>query len=132
MIHQALYTFIFLLVFLGLIFLCELLYKRFNLKAEITRKLAHIISSLFSLVFLLTFQSYWYVIILGISFFIILFLGQYFNVFKSIESLERKTAGSYLLPISICLLFFFSRESNNIKYLQGLTPHISPDFLRYT
>jgi len=53
------------------------------------------------------------VIILGISFFFILFIGKRFNIFKSIDSVERKTAGSFLLPISICLLFLFSRENNN-------------------
>jgi len=113
MIYQTLYTLLFLAGFLSLIFLCEFLYKRFNLKAEITRKFAHIISSLFSLIFLFTFQSFWYVIILGISFFLILFIGKHFNIFKSIDSVERKTAGSYLLPISICLLFLFSKENNN-------------------
>ncbi len=113
MIEQLLYTILFIVVFLFLIFICEFLYRKFNLKAEITRKIAHISASLFSLVFLYTFQSYLYVIILGTLFFLLLFIGKRYQFFKSIDAVQRKTAGSYLLPVSICLLFVISKESGN-------------------
>ncbi len=113
MTYQLLYTLAFAIGFLGLIFFSEFLYSKFDIQAEITRKLAHITSTLFSLVFLTTFQSYWYVVILGIIFFLLLYIGKKFNIFKSIFSVRRSTAGSYLLPISICLLFIISKENNN-------------------
>ena len=114
--NQIIYTFVFLIIFLSLLFFTEFLYKRFNLQAEITRKFAHIVSTLFSLVFLVFFQSFWYVLLLGFVFFSILFTGKYFNFFKSIESVQRKTAGSYLLPVSIGFLFFFSKLANQNLY----------------
>lgn len=113
MIKQLLYTLLYIIVFLLLILICELLYQRFNLKAEITRKFAHIFSSLFSLAFLYTFQSYVYVIILGIIFFLLLFFGKRYQFFRSIEAVERKTAGSFLLPVSICSLFVISMVKSN-------------------
>lgn len=113
MIEQLLYTLLFIIVFLLLIFICELLYRKFELEAETTRKIAHIFSSLFSLAFLYIFQSYVYVIILGIVFFLLLFVGKYYHFFKSIEAVQRKTAGSYLLPVSICMLFVVSKVSAN-------------------
>ncbi len=113
MINQTLFTIAFIVGFLSLIYFCEFIFKKFSLKAEITRKFAHIFSSLISLLFLFTFQSFWYVIILGVAFFFILRIGKHFNTFKSIDSVKRKTAGSYLLPISICLLFIWSRLNHN-------------------
>lgn len=110
---ELLYSLFFATGFIGLLAFTEFLYKRYNVPAEITRKIAHIISCLFSLVFLLVFQSYWYVIIVGGFFFLLLFIGKRFNIFKSIYSVKRKTSGSYLLPVSICMLFFISKESNN-------------------
>jgi dolichol kinase len=116
MSNQNLFVIIFFVVFLSVILLSEYLYKRFALQPEYTRKIIHVISTLFSLAFLVVFQSYVYVLLLGLTFFLILFIGKHFNVFKSIDTVERKTVGSYLLPISICLLFFLARENNNKLY----------------
>ena len=113
MIRQLLYTLLFIVVFLFLIFICEILYRKFKLKAETTRKLAHIAAALFSLVFLYTFQSYAYVVILGVIFFLLLFIGKRYQFFISIESVQRKTSGSFLLPLSICSLFVISKISEN-------------------
>jgi phytol kinase len=113
MSYQILYTVVFTAGFIGLILFSELLYAKYNVQAEITRKLAHIASALFSLVFLSIFQSYWYVVILGVIFFLLLFVGKRFNIFKSIYAVERKIGGSYLLPVSICLLFIISKINNN-------------------
>lgn len=41
------------------------------------------------------------------------FIGKYRNAFKSIDSVKRKTGGSYLLPVSICILFYFSNTQSN-------------------
>ena len=113
MIPQLLYTVAFSTGFFGLIFISEMLYNRFEIRAEITRKTAHIAACLFSLVFLMTFQSYWYVVILGVIFFLLLFIGKKLNAFKSIYAVKRKTAGSYLLPIAVCSLFIISKEMSN-------------------
>jgi phytol kinase len=53
------------------------------------------------------------VVILGVIFFFVLFIGKRYNLFKSIYSIKRKSAGSYLLLASISLLFFISKEADN-------------------
>ncbi len=111
--QQWLYTLAFAAAFLGLVLFIEYLYTRFEIKAEFTRKTAHIAATIFSLLFLTTFQSYEYVIILGVIFFLLLFVGKKLNLFKSIYSVDRKTSGSYMLPIAICLLFVIAKENDN-------------------
>jgi len=110
---QILFSLAFIIGFLLILAFCELLFKQFGTPVEYTRKLAHFLSSMFSLGFLVIFHSYSYVAILGSVLFVLLFVGKYFNLFKSIDSVNRKTAGSYLLPISIGLMFFLYKENNN-------------------
>lgn len=113
MTHQIPFTIVFILSFLGVILLSEFLYAKFAFSAEITRKTAHTLATLFSLIFLTTFQSYWYVVILALVFFLLLVVGKRFQLFQSIFGVQRKTAGSYLLPLAIGLLFVISKETDN-------------------
>lgn len=113
MTHQIPYTIVFILSFLGVILFSEFLYTKFAFSAEITRKTAHTTATLFSLIFLTTFQSYWYVVILGVVFFLLLIISKKLGLFQSIFGVERKTAGSYLLPLAICSLFVIAKETDN-------------------
>jgi phytol kinase len=110
MIMPVLYTMLFAVGFLGVIGLSEFLFRKYQLDVELTRKFSHILATLASLAFLLTFHSYIYVLLLGVLFFIILFVGRRLKLFRSIDSVRRKTAGSYLLPVSIGLMFVLSKE----------------------
>ncbi|RLD54524.1 MAG: hypothetical protein DRJ05_14490 [Bacteroidetes bacterium] len=118
---QIITTVLFLIGFVAIIVLTEYLHKRFSLNPEHTRKIAHVMASLSSLVFVYAFDSYWYVFIIGFIFFVTLLVGKYNNAFKSIDSVKRKTSGSYLLPISICVLFYFSNtQGNNLIFVLPL------------
>lgn len=84
----------------------ELNYRRFKVKGEITRKFAHFVSTLAVVPFPYIFSSHWYVLILAGVFFIVLFITQHSKFLNSIHGIERKSVGSYLLPLSIYITFF--------------------------
>ena len=116
MINQLLYTLLFLTGFWSIIYLSELLYNKLSVSAEITRKIAHVLATLSSLSFLLLFQSHWYVLIIAIACFLLLFISSKKDIYKSINSVERETSGSYILPVSIYLLYLTFELMDDKKY----------------
>ncbi len=96
-----------------ILWLSEYLYKNKQISTEYTRKLAHILGTLSSLVFVYIFDDYRYVVGIGVFFFAILFFGKRKSMFNSIDSVQRKTSGSFLLPIAIGGLFVIARIMDN-------------------
>jgi dolichol kinase len=86
----------------------ELNYRRLGVKGEITRKFAHFTSTLATVPFPYIFTSHWYVLVLALIFFAVLFITQNGKLLKSIHDIERKSIGSYLLPLSIYSTFLIS------------------------
>lgn len=101
------YCFLFLLCLALIVVFCEWLYRK-GLDAEYTRKTAHSLSTLQCLLFPVFFTSHWYALILVIITSSILYIGRRKHFFKSIDSIKRKTCGSYLLPVSIGTVYFLS------------------------
>jgi dolichol kinase len=91
----------------------ELNYRRLNLKGEFTRKFAHFMSTLAVVPFPYIFPSHWYILVLALLFFAVLFITQYSKQLKSIHDIERKSIGSYLLPLSIYITFLISNLLGN-------------------
>lgn len=94
--------------FLAILFAGEVLYKYFNLPAELSRKFSHISSALIACTFPFLLDSHWWVMAIGFSFLVLLYLSVKFNFLKSINSVERKTFGSELYPIAIYLCFLLN------------------------
>jgi phytol kinase len=113
--EQILYMGLFLISFFGIIGLCELIFYKFRFNAEWTRKLAHISGTLPCLSFPYLFQSHWYVLFIAFIFFIVLFFSYKTGKYKSIHSVNRKTTGSFVLPISVYLLFLNYHWTMNLK-----------------
>ncbi len=105
---QLLFFFLFCAGYTLVIIFCEYLHRKRNVHPEYTRKLAHMLSCLSSLLFLPLFSSHWYVLLLGVASFSILFYGQRKQAFHSIDSVDRKTYGSFLLPVAICSTYYFA------------------------
>lgn len=91
----------------------ELNYRRLNLKGEFTRKFAHFMATLAVVPFPYIFPSHWYILVLAILFFAVLFITQFSKQLKSIHDIERKSIGSYLLPLSIYVTFLISNLLGN-------------------
>ncbi len=86
----------------------EMIYRRLNLKGEITRKFAHFTATLSTLTFPHLFNDHWYVLILALIFFFVLYLSRNSAYLRSIHDINRPSAGSYLLPLAIYFTFLIS------------------------
>jgi len=91
----------------------ELIYRRLNMEGEFTRKFAHLAATLATLPFPYIFPSHWYVLVLALVFGAFLFVTWRSRRLGSIHSIERKSWGSYLLPLSIYLTFMISDLTGN-------------------
>lgn len=98
----------YMMLFLFIIILCEVLFFRFKLQNDNTRQLAHFLSSMASIGFIACFDSHWNVFVLGFLSFLLLFFARYFNIFPSINGVKRVTYGSFLLPVAIYFSFLAS------------------------
>lgn len=111
--NQIALALIFLIAFSLLLIFNEMVYRRLELKGEITRKFAHFTATLSTITFPFLFDDHWYVLALAIIFFILLFISRNTSHLKSIHDIERISVGSYLLPVSIYLTFLISHLMNN-------------------
>ena len=95
-------------LFLTLFAFGEILYHAAKVKVEITRKVAHIGTGLLTLLFPIMLKNHWLVLILCTTFALILILSLKLNLLKSINAIQRQSAGSILYPLSvyICYLTF--------------------------
>lgn len=112
--NQIALTIIFLAAFLLLLTFNELIYRRLDLKGEITRKFAHFTATLSTITFPYLFDSHWYVLVLAIIFFLLLFISRNNTYLRSIHDIKRISAGSYLLPVAIYLTFLISQMLDNM------------------
>ena len=116
MINQLALSLIYLIAISLLLVFNELIYRRLGLKGEITRKFAHFTATLSTVTFPYLFTDHWYVLVLATIFFIVLFISRNGTQLKSIHDIDRRSAGSYLLPLSIYLTFLISQLAGN-KFL---------------
>jgi phytol kinase len=114
--NQIVLAFIFLIGIISLLVFTELTYRRFGLKGEVTRKIAHFTATLSTITFPYLFEDHWYVLILAVFFFVLLFISRHGTQLKSIHDITRKSVGSYMLPVAIYLTFFISYLQENIFY----------------
>jgi dolichol kinase len=106
-------SFIYLIGIGLLLIFNELVYRRFHPTGEITRKFAHFASVLATVPFPYIFPSHWYILVLALLFAGILFFTRNGKQLKSIHDVKRKSIGSYLLPLSIYIVFLISNLTNN-------------------
>ena len=114
--NQIALTFIYLIAIVLLLVFTELVYRRLGLKGEVTRKIAHFTATLSTVTFPYLFTDHWYVLMLALFFFVVLFISRHGTQLKSIHDITRKSIGSYLLPVSIYLTFYFSLKYGNRFY----------------
>jgi dolichol kinase len=106
-------SFVYLVGISLLLIFNELNYRRLKIKGEFTRKFAHFTSTLAVVPFPYIFPSHWYVLVLASVFFVVLFITHKIKQLNSIHDIERKSMGSYLLPLSIYVTFLISDLSDN-------------------
>lgn len=99
--QELFFTILYIVAFTIILATGEVLHHILKVRSEYTRKFAHSTATLLSLTFPLIFQSYEYVLVMGLVFFVILLIARAKDLLKSIEDVSRKTYGSVLLPIAI-------------------------------
>ena len=94
--------------FLALFGIAELLYHKFNVRAEYTRKLVHIGTGLLTLLFPVMLHNQWLVLFLCGTFALIILASLKFNFLRSINGIDRRSHGSISYPVSVygCYLIY--------------------------
>ena len=118
MIDKVALTFFYFIGVALLLAFNELAYRRLKLKGEVTRKFAHFSTALATLPFPYIFSSHWSVLTLATIFAVGLFLTRNKKQLNSIHDIERKSMGSFLLPIAIYVIFYISfKVENKLIYI---------------
>lgn len=92
-------------LFLVLFSIGEILYHKFKISANNTRKFTHLSSALLTFSFPQYLQEPIYVFLLCASFAVLLSISKKFNLLKSINNVKRKSLGSLAFPIAVFILF---------------------------
>jgi phytol kinase len=117
-------TFILGLMFLALFGIAELLYHKFHVQAEYTRKFVHAVTGLLTLLFPIMIKNHWLVLLLCAGFMVVLIASIRFNLIKSINAIDRRSYGTITYPIAIfgCYLAYeYMNNDYTYYYLPVLT-----------
>ena len=106
--HQFVLLFFFVFGYILLLIFCEHLNRRMNISSEYTRKLAHFVSTFSVLLFPRVFKDGGYVLAICAIFFVMLFIANIKRILQSIDGVERRTGGSYLLALSVGICYHIS------------------------
>jgi phosphatidate cytidylyltransferase/phytol kinase len=110
---QLLALFIFLGILLLLIGITELLYRRFKIPAEASRKFLHVSGGLLCLFLPVFFSSHWWVLTLALLSFLLLLITYLNNMLHSVHKTKRYSIGSIIFPISAYFCFLTADMIDN-------------------
>ncbi len=111
-------------MFILLFLIAEILYHKFRIKAENTRKIVHVGTGLITMLFPLILQSGWVVFVLCACFGLSLVLSLRLHLLPSINAIARPSYGSLLYPIAVYTCFLVYKYFHNnllFFYLPVLT-----------
>ena len=93
------------LLFLVVFAIGEVAYRVFKVNSEYTRKWSHIASGILSLTFPYFLETWQMVGAICLLFTIILVLSKHYKFLPSINSVNRKTYGSFLFPLAVFISY---------------------------
>ncbi len=115
MSQELIFTVLYIIAFGAILATGEIFHSILKIHAEYTRKFAHSTASLLALTFPLVYNSYHYVLVMGIIFFFVLLIAQRKDLLRSINDVSRTTYGGILLPVTITVSFVVSVWLNDNK-----------------
>lgn len=86
----------------------ELMYHKFKVKPEITRKYVHFLTGFITLLFPFMLNNHWFVLLLCSLFAGLLVLSKVFRFLPSINKISRESVGSFLYPALVYFCYFIS------------------------
>ncbi len=118
--EELLHTILLGASFLFLFAVAELLHYKKMLITEHSRKLVHAVTGILTLLFPIYLKTIWSVGFLCSSFLCILIFSKQYHFLKSINQINRKSAGSVLYPI-IVFICFCAYKLAETKYAAAYT-----------
>ena len=115
---QLIYLLAFIAGYILLLLFCECLGRWANVRPEHTRKLAHIVSTLSTLLYPQLFSDHIYPLLLCLFFCITLLITKRLKIIPSIDRVERKTEGSYMLALAVGTTYYLSIVCKEIAIYQ--------------
>ncbi len=115
MSQELFFTILYSLAFMAILATGEILHAILKVRTEYTRKFAHSAASLLALTFPLIYDSYGYVLAMGIIFFLVMVIAKRKKLLMSINGVTRQTYGGVLLPLAITGAFSVSVWLNDAK-----------------
>jgi phytol kinase len=112
MIEVLIYSALYLLLFS----FTDLLYHRFKVDANHTRKIVHICTGLIALTFPVYLEHLWQVAWLCLSFLLLMAVSERFKWFKSITAVERKSYGSWLFALVVLACFYIQINEGRTEF----------------
>lgn len=116
---------VFILVFLVIFAIGEVVRKKLANNLEISRKITHLLGGLTALAFPYCFSSHWTVLILSSLFCFVLWFTKKKGILKSVHEVGRASKGGFYFPIAIYLIFLFSSNNPVIYFISILVMSIS-------
>jgi phytol kinase len=113
--QQLLYLLVFFAGYLLFIVFCEYLNRKRNIASEYTRKLAHIVLTLSALSYTVVFEDKFYPLILCFFCGICFLAANYKKLLSSIDGVERKTTGSYMLAWGVGISYYLAVQFNDFS-----------------
>tara|TARA_Y100000766_G_C18903326_1_gene604515 strand:+ start:1556 stop:2209 length:654 start_codon:yes stop_codon:yes gene_type:complete len=86
----------------------ELMYHKFKIKAELTRKYVHFLTGFLTLLFPFMLNNHWFVLLLCGLFAALLILSKRLKLLPSINNINRESTGSFLYPAAVYSCYFIS------------------------
>lgn len=100
--------------YLILFALTEVLYRYARVPSEWSRKFLHVAGGGLSLLLPLFFRSFWWVLLLVVSFAALLAMTKRFDLLHSVHKVERPSIGSVIFPLPVLLCFMLMEYQNNL------------------
>ncbi len=113
MLPQWVWTILFLLTLLLLIWIAEFMHRNAGFPAERSRKFVHVTGGLICLALPYMFRSHWWVLALTGATFGLLLFTYLRHQLNSIHQTQRRSLGSILFPIPVYICFLIAVRNND-------------------
>ena len=100
-------------LYLAVVLLIELARRKLDVSSDITRRVIHIFSGLYTILDFVLLPTIWFIALITISL-VVMFFSQRNGWFTSIHSVARKTYGELFLPVGTLLTFFICNNKPEI------------------
>lgn len=107
---------LFLSIAISLLVIIEVIGRKFGLKTEYSRKMAHVVGGFVALYFLPLIGNAYVVLAISIILTLVLFITRYKGILDSVHEVSRETLGSVIFPIPFFLCFVAAQYLENSIY----------------